>query len=135
MDNINKSIKVKGTIDVRDGNVRILTSLDLIKYYHTLINFYEYNTVKLQLPMHGAHVTLLSTALHKGAKHWKAIPFNKKEVEFEYYPEKAYISARNYWLPVTSKFADWLMDEMEVDNGPNWWGLHLTIANKKFNGQ
>lgn len=124
-----------GHVEVREGGVRIIADMDLIRYYLALINFYEYKTVKLQLPLHGAHITILNPKIHKGAKHFKAIPYNKKEVEFEYYPENAYISAKNYWLPVTCEFADRLIQECEIDNGAHWWGLHLTIANKKFNGQ
>ena len=51
--------KTTGKIQVKNG-IRIIGDLDMIRYYHRLIEFYTYRTEKLQLPAHGCHVTLVS---------------------------------------------------------------------------
>jgi len=124
--------KSVGKIQVRDG-VRIIADLDLIRYYHRLIDFYHYRTEKLQLPAHGAHVTLINPKLHN--VNWKnALPLNGKEVEFEYFPENAFESRVNFWIPVKCEYADALKRLLKVNDGPRYLGLHMTVANRKFNG-
>jgi len=121
-----------GKIQVNDG-IRIVANLDLIRYYKKLIDFDCYNTQKLQLPTHGAHVTIVNPKIHKKVRWWECKNYHGQLVEFEYYPEAAYVSSVNYWLPVECEFAMQIIDKLKVDNGDNWWGLHLTICNKKFN--
>lgn len=123
-----------GYIQVKDG-VRIIADLDLIRYYHRLIDYYNYRTERLQLPAHGAHITIVNPKLHRGVLFNSALQYHGKRVTFNYFPEKAYISNVNYWIPVTCKFADELKNKLGVDDGKNYWGLHLTICNKKFDSK
>jgi len=123
--------KASGYIQVNDG-VRIIASHDTIRYYHRLVDEYFFHCNKFQLPAHGAHVTVVNPKIHK--VNWaKARKYIGKVVEFDVYPEDAHISAVNVWLPVRCDFADNLKRELGVDDGRNYWGLHLTICNKKFN--
>lgn len=120
-----------GKIQVQDG-IRIITSHDTILYYHRLVDEYFFHCKKFQLPAHGAHVTIVNPKIHK--VNWaKARKYIGKVVEFEVFPEDAHISAVNVWLPVFCDFADELKRELGVDDDRNYWGLHLTICNKKFN--
>lgn len=123
--------KASGYIQVNDG-VRIIASHDTIRYYHRLVDEYFFHCNKFQLPAHGAHVTVVNPKIHK--VNWaKARKYIGKVVEFDVYPEDAHISAVNVWLPVRCDFADNLKRELGVDDGRSYWGLHLTICNKKFN--
>ena len=124
--------KSSGYLQVSDG-VRIITSHDTIRYYHRLVTEYFFHCEKFQLPAHGAHVTVINPKIHK--VNWaKARKYSGKVVEFEVFPEKAHISAVNVWLPVHCDFADDLKKELGVNDGPNYWGMHMTVCNKKFNG-
>jgi len=124
--------KCSGTIQVIDG-VRIITDLDLIRYYHWLVTEHFYNCQRFQLPTHGAHVTVINPKLHK--VNWsKARKYIGKVVEFEVFPEDAYVSAVNVWIPVKCAFADGIKKELGVDDGPKYWGMHATVCNRKFNG-
>jgi hypothetical protein len=125
--------KSKGHLQVKDGAVRIVAGLDLIKYYHNLVNFHNYRTQRLQLPAHGAHITVVNPKIHRGININPAKEFDGWEVEFDYFPEDMYVSRVNYWIPVKCVFADFLKRKLKVDDGENYWGLHLTVCNKKFN--
>lgn len=127
--------KTKGHLQVKDGAVRIIAGLDLIKYYHSLVNFHNYRTQRLQLPAHGAHVTIINPKIHRGIDVNPAKEYAGWEVEFEYYPENIFISPRNYWIPVKCVFADFLKRKLKVNDGKGYLGLHLTVANNKFNGE
>jgi hypothetical protein len=124
--------KTFGYLQVSDG-IRIIANIDLIRYYHRLVDWHFYRCQKFQLPAHGAHVTIVNPKIHK--VNWaKARKYIGKVVEFDVYPEDAHISAVNVWLPVRCNFADEIKKELGVDDGRNYWGLHATVANKKFNG-
>jgi hypothetical protein len=120
-----------GYIQVKDG-VRIIADLDLIRYYHKLIDYHQYKTQKLQLPSHGAHITIINPKIHKNIDIKKALHHHGRNVTFTYFPEKMYKSPKNFWIPVSSKVADKLKTELGVDDGKNFWGLHMTVANTKF---
>ena len=123
--------KSTGKIQVRDG-IRIVADADLIRYYKSLIDMYNYKTQRVQLPAHGAHITIVNPKIHRNARWWEAKNYEGETVEFEYYPEAAVVSRVNYWLPVGCEYAMQIIDKLKVDNGDNWWGLHLTICNRKF---
>jgi hypothetical protein len=126
-----------GKIEVNNG-VRIVTDKDLCKYYQWFI-FREYN-VKTQLPAHGAHITIVNPKIHKHEDLNLVIDYHGREVEFFYDPEKLYISPVNYWLPAQCSIdheIKWLLaveNNYSARNDIKYWGLHLTIANTKFNG-
>lgn len=124
--------KCFGRIQV-DNGIRIITSTDICLYYQKLIHFYYYKTVKTQIPAHGGHITLANPKIHKSADYELAQKYIDKEVEFWYHPEDVYISKVNFWFPVKCEWAENVRDELNIWDGPDWWGYHLTIANKKFN--
>ena len=123
--------KSLGKIQVKNG-VRIIADWDLIRYYHKLIDYHNYRTEKLQLPAHGAHITLINPKIHK-VNCKLAEKFAGKEVEFVYYPEKTFISRVNYWIPVECEYAESLKKILGVVDNSRYLGLHLTVCNKKFN--
>ena len=128
-------MKINGKIEVKNG-LRIKVNLDFCRYYMWLVTKYHYNTQKYQLPMHGAHVTILNPKIHGKKKQIdfnKLKPFDGKTVEFEVYPKDAYVSKVNVWLPVKCDFADKLKKALGIVEDRNWWGSHITICNKKFN--
>lgn len=120
-----------GYIQVKDG-IRIIADLDLIRYYHRLIDYHQYHTQRLQLPTHGAHITIVNPKIHKNIFINDALQHHGKRVTFEYFPERMYKSPKNFWIPVSSKYADKIKKQLGVDDGKNYWGLHMTVANTKF---
>ena len=125
-------IKTTGKIEVNNG-VRIILHDDFVRYYQWLINKYHYNTVKTQLPKHRAHITVVNPKIHKNVDFNKAKKYIGKVVDVTFDPEEMYISKVNYWIPVKCEFADKLKKELGVNDGANYYGLHATICNKKFN--
>lgn len=123
-------ISCLGKIEINNG-VRIKTNDDICLYYQWLIKKYFYNLVKIQTPSHGGHCTLYNPKIHGEKNVNEILKYNGQEIEFDLYPESLYISKVNYWIPVKCPFGDYLKKEMKIDDGPNYWGLHLTVCNKK----
>ena len=121
--------KAYGIVEVRKG-VRINLNLDFIRYYRALYNFYTYQTVKNQLPMYGAHISVILPAIHKGVDFLPAIKYNRNKVEFEYDPKSVFISKKNVWMNVKCEWAEKLKKELGIVEN-NFWGYHLTICNFK----
>lgn len=123
--------KSKGKIEIESG-IRIAVKLDFILYYKWLIDKYNYHTIPLQLPKHLGHITIVNPKIHKNIDCSAANKYIGERVEFTYDPLNMYVSKVNYWIPVKCEWADNLKKELNVDDGFNYWGLHITIANKKF---
>lgn len=121
-----------GKIEVRNG-IRIVFDLDLILYYNKLIEYHYYRTVKTQLPMHGAHITIVNPKIHGITDFRKYKRLEGTPVKFLYFPEDMYVSKCNWWIPVKSKFADNLKRSIHIYDKPGYLGLHMTVANRKFN--
>ena len=126
--------KSHGKLEINNG-VRIVADWDLIRYYHQLVEYYTYQTKRLQLPAHGAHITIVNPKIHKNVDLNLCKNIRGIKVEFFYYPEKIYVSPKNYWIPVTCEFADNLKKSLNVKETNNWLGFHLTVCNNKFNGE
>ena len=124
-------IKGQGKIEV-DNGVRIVTNVDICKYYSWHINKAFWNTIKSQIPKHRGHVTILNPKIHKITDFSSALKYHNKPVDFMYSPEDIYISKVNFWFPAKSNIEQEIKDLFEVVDAPNYWGLHLTIANTKF---
>lgn len=125
-------MKMTGKIEVNNG-LRVKVDLDFCRYYMWLATKYHYNTQKYQLPMHGAHITVISPKHHKKINFNKLKPLAGKRVSFEVFPQDAYVSKVNVWLPVKCDFSDKLKKALGIVEDSNWWGDHITICNKKFN--
>lgn len=125
-------ITVSGKIQVWNG-VRIIASRDLCRYYQWLIRS-EKPWIKTQLPTHGAHVTLCNPKIHKVNNFSIAKYLNGKKVEFQINPEDVFQSRVNFWLPAQAAIYQEVKSLLGFKEIPNWYGLHLTVANQKFNG-
>jgi hypothetical protein len=123
-----------GKIEVNNG-IRIVCKLDFILYYQWLIRKHYYNTIKIQNPTHEAHITIVNPKIHKNIDCSLANKYIDQTAEFVYFPERLYVSPVNFWIPVECNLADEIKKELKVDDGPNYWGLHITICNKKFKNE
>lgn len=123
-------IKCLGHLEINNG-VRILTHPDICKYYQWLIRKYHYNLVKMQTPSFFAHVTLYNPKIHGKKDVSLAAAYKNYQIELELYPEQMHISRVNYWIPVKCEIGDIIKKRMKIDDGDNYYGLHLTVANKK----
>jgi len=118
-----------------DNGVRIIVKLDFLLYYKRLIEMYHYNTLKLQIPKHLGHITLINPKIHKNVNYDNAKKYIGKYIEFSYNPLEIYESRVNFWIPVISPQADLIKKECNVDDGKNYWGLHCTVGNMKDSNQ
>jgi len=124
--------KATGKLEVNNG-LRIVCGYDFIRYYKWLIEKSFWETQKLQLPAHGAHSTLVNPKLHKGFTYAPATPHIGKDIEFTYDPTTIYESQVNFWMPIVCPLGEAIKKMCGVYEGKNYWGLHITICNRKFN--
>jgi hypothetical protein len=129
---MNNWIKGSGWIQINDA-VRIVSDLDICRYYQWFIKKQFWNTVKTQLPKHGTHITIVNPKIYKGGD-FKAIQqFKNKRVEFEYNPSEMYISRVNFWIPVKCDVVKTIRDILNIKEYGCDKGPHMTVCNKKFN--
>lgn len=124
--------KAYGKLEIDDG-LRLIIDKDFILYYKWLIVKSFYNTIKVQLPMYDAHSTLINPKIHKNFTYSPALPYIGKFIEFTYNPLNMFESKVNFWLPIQCEIGEKIKKECGVIDDENYWGLHLTICNKKFN--
>ena len=130
-------LNAKGRIEVNDG-VRIVTNVDINKYYQWLISCAYYKTIKTQIPKHKGHITIVNPKIHKYADLKLVQKYHGRKVNFVYNPEELYISRVNFWVPAKAEIEHeikWLLGVENVysaRNDINYWGLHLTLVNTKF---
>lgn len=128
-----KLLRGKGKIEI-DNGVRIITRVDICKYYRWLIQKAKWDTISPQIPKHKGHITIINPKIHgENLDYSKIECFRNMTVNFFYDPEDMYESRVNFWIPVQcdeEKQIKWLM---RVEDEPDYWGLHLTVCNVKFN--
>lgn len=131
-------LKAKGIVKVEKGKSRIVVdlSLDIVRYYNWFISK-EY-WIRMQTPMHGAHITVANTKFHENIDWDAAQKYHNTQIEFEYDPNmvrggytKGFIM---FYLRVFSKAIENMKKEMGIVEGQNYKGLHLTLANSKNGG-
>lgn len=120
----------EGIVKVTDTGVRIITNLDIVRYYQWLITKGTWGTIKTQLPKWGAHITIVNKKIHNFSVR-EAMQFHNLRLQFLYYPEKMYQSRVNFWIPVDCPEALKIKKQLKVSDN-DFWGLHLTICNLKF---
>lgn len=126
-----KSVVIaKGRIEVNNG-VRLVTRLDFCAYYRWLIGR-NMPWVRTQVPMHGAHITICNPKIHKITDYRNVNDLHGKTYFFEYYPEELYRSPKNFWIPANTDAYDVVKSRLGFVESKNWWGLHLTVCNMKF---
>ena len=121
-------IKSYGTLQVRDDAIRLMVSMDFIKYYKQFVD--KQFRIFSDCPAHGGHITISNKKInknlsHKAYKHW-----NNKKVYFEYNTNinvggqsKGFM---NFWMNIKSTELDALLKQMGISQN-----LHLTISNTK----
>jgi hypothetical protein len=128
-------LKAKGTIKVESRKSRIVveTGSDILDYYGWFLSR-EY-WIKLQKPLHDAHITVCFHRYHKDVDWKKAEYYDGEEIEFEYDPylirggyTKGFIM---FYLKVYSEQIDKMKKELNIVDGDSYHGLHLTVANGK----
>jgi len=127
-------IKGTGRIEI-DNGIRIITNVDICKYYSWFIKKEFWNTIKTQIPKHQGHISIILPKIYGISDFSKALKYKNRKVEFAYDPENMYISKVNFWLPAQCYIEKEIKDLFGIKDDPDkYWGLHLVVANKKFNG-
>ena len=130
-------LRAKGivTVEPQKGRIVLDVSDDLIKLYYWFIARRYW--LRMNTPLHGAHVTIYSQKHHKNVNWKKAVWYHKKEIEFEYDPKiieggynKGFLM---YYLKVHSQEIDQMKKKLGIVDGERYRGLHLTLANSKSN--
>ena len=128
-------ISAMGTISVEPHKGRIVldVSNDFVRLYYWFIS--KHYWIRMNTPMHGAHITVYNTKFHDKVNWKKAVWYDKKEVEFTYDPyvieggyRKGFLM---YYIKVFSKDLDKMKEKLGISDGEGYRGLHLTIANSK----
>lgn len=128
-------IRAEGTIEINNG-VRIVTRLDMCRYYQWLIEKAHWDTINTQLPKHGSHITVVNPKIHDVSNGYEVVKsFGGKKVTFLYNPEDIYISKVNFWTPVICDIEKPIKRLMKIKDKTNYLGLHMTFANVKFNNK
>ena len=128
-------LKVKGIIKVEESKSRIVveTSQDIIDYYNFFITRQYW--IRLQKPLHEAHVTIANVKFHDNIDWKKAQKYHNKEIVFEYDPylirggyTKGFVM---FYLKVFSEEIDKIKKDLDIIERDTYKGLHLTVATSK----
>lgn len=125
-------LSCSGRIEV-DNGVRIVTDVDICKYYQWFIKREFWNTVKTQLPAHGGHITIVNPKIHNVTDFNDVLEYHGREVSFDICPEQLYISKVNFWIPARAAVEHEIKYLCAAQDKSDFWGLHLTVCNRKFN--
>jgi len=128
-------LKAKGKFRVTKDSIRIVTDTDFCRYYRWLFNKAHYNTIKNQVPMHGAHINIASPKIHK-VDCSKYLYLNNKDVYFEYSVEGNYGGFKkgflNFWLDIWSKECEDIAYDLGIVKKEKGFELfHISILNTK----
>lgn len=128
-------LKSTGIINVQPHKGRMVVDVgfDFVKLYNWFIM--KQYWIKMNTPMHGAHITIVSPKIHSGINWKKAMNHHGKKIEFEYdeyLVEGGYTKGfLMYYLRVQSDEIDKIKKEIGLVDNARYRGLHLTIANGK----
>lgn len=129
-------ITCTGTWAITDDSIRIVTGIDICRYYKWLFDRAHYHTLKTQTPRYKAHVNIISPVIHKGTNCTKYHSLHGKPIGFRCFVEGNYggftKGFKNFWLDVDCPPALDILKELGHYN-PNakYSPLHLTICNTK----
>ena len=129
-------MKISGTYLVQKGAIKVITNNDVCKYYRWLFNKAHFNTIKNQIPKHGAHVGIINPKIHRSIDCMELKDLNGKRVDFDIDIEGNYGGFTkgflNFWLDAhCQEFIDirkWFGVYEEQDG---FAPFHLTILNTK----
>jgi hypothetical protein len=125
-------LSCSGKIEV-DNGVRIVTDVDICQYYRWFIKKEFWETVKTQIPKHKGHITIVNPKIHNVTDFSSVQDYHNREVLFDICPEQMYMSKVNFWIPARAAIEHEIKWLCAAKDKENYWGLHLTVANKKFN--
>jgi hypothetical protein len=131
-----KLLKAAGRFKVTHDFIRVILDADFCRYYRAFFHAYYYNTVKLQIPKHGAHINIVSGKLHPNADCKKYSYLNGKVANF-YYDIRGNMGGfskgfKNFWLDVYSKeFEEIAQDLGCLKDQKGFAYFHITIGNNK----
>lgn len=129
-------LKAKGRFSVDKNTLKVVLDRDFCRYYKWLYDQYYFNTIKTQIPMHGAHIGIVNPKIHKDVDTTKFLYLNKQEICFEYNIE-GYFGGytkgfKNFWLDVRSKELENIALSLKVlKTYKNFSHFHITILNNK----
>lgn len=131
-------VKAEGKIFVErnntnGGKVVVNVSDDFSRYYNWFIT--RKHWISLGTPMFKPHITVANSKFHDNIDWKKAFKLKNKLIEFEYDVDmiqggyhKGFIM---FYIKVYSKELDDIKSDLGIIEGPNYKGLHITIANSK----
>ena len=125
-------LKAKGTIKVESKKSRIVveTGSGILDLYGWFVSR-EY-WIKLQKPLHDAHITVAFKKYHKDVDWEKAEYYDGEEIEFEYDPylvRGGYIKGFiMFYLKVYSEAIDKMKKELNIVDSEGYRGLHITVG-------
>jgi hypothetical protein len=129
-------LKASGKISVEKDHNRIVVDIsrDFVNYYYWFIS--KRYWIKMNTPMHGAHITIYNNVVNKHEIDWQAAKgYHKQSVDFEYDPyiieggyKKGFIM---YYLKVYSREIEGIKAALGIKDGDRYRGLHITLANSK----
>lgn len=129
--------KAEGKIIVEKDALRVVFCRDFCEYYKYLILKDYWNTIRLQTPKHGGHITILNSRIH-GFFNFKAmlLKYRGKTAEFEYDITNIKLGGgskgfMNFYMPVKCWRGDQIKKECGIKDSRNWLGYHITLVNNK----
>jgi len=103
--------------------------LGICEYYSHLYNLHSHKTSKLQLPAHGAHITIVAGKYESAPSHPKWNAYQGEIVKFAYTPT-VYNAGVYFWLRVNCPRLSDIRQELGLSPQP-YTPFHLTIGNLK----
>jgi hypothetical protein len=128
-------LRASGIIKVEPHKGRMVldVSQDMIDLYYWFIARKYW--IRMNKPLHGAHITIYSSKHHKKINWDKAVHYHGERVEFEYDEhiiEGGYTKGfLMYYLRVYSDDIQRIKKRVGIVDGPYFRGEHLTISNSK----
>lgn len=127
-------LTVKGIIKLDDTGLRVILNEDFSRYYLWLIHKAYYNTIKLDRPRHGSHLSIITRALHNSCFNVEYLKqYHNQWVTLEYDPEDIRIGGRNFtnfWFPIKFPLGDLIKSQLNIVE-IGFLGYHITVANNK----
>lgn len=116
--------------------LRVIIDNDFCRYYKWLIEKHYYNTLKLQTPAHGCHITLYRPTIHGQINLNKVHNFVDKPLYFTYDPLTIRRGGHmkgfaGFYMSVYSESFQRIEQKLGINNGNNFLGYHITLANNK----
>lgn len=124
-------LSAEGQIYIGIDTIRINTDMDICQYYKWFIDKFYHYTIKTQFPKHKAHITVVNPKIY-GVHSLESLKHLHGERVRFYYSVDVYRSPRNFWIPVKCDIADDIKKSLGIIDAENYYGLHLTICNTKF---